>query len=116
MDTDSAPAKIRLERNGTFGLAAKFGVVIDEVSVGQSALRTQSEFPVSPGKHRVYVSAPRPSREKSNVIDVELASGQAMELVCRASFPFHKALLRALTMGAWKPQVLFLAEKEPILP
>jgi hypothetical protein len=115
VDTDLPPAKIRLERSGTFGLVAKFGVVIDGVSVGQSARRIPSEFPVSPGKHRVYVSAPRPSREKSNVIEVDLASGEAMELVCHASFPIHKGLLRALTMGAWKPQVLFLAEKQPIL-
>jgi hypothetical protein len=96
-------------------MVAKFGVVIGEVNVGQSARCIQSEFLVSPGKHRVYVSAPRPSREKSNVIVVERASGQAIDLVCRASFPIHKGLLRALTMGAWKPQILFLAEKEPIL-
>jgi hypothetical protein len=53
----------------------------------------------SPGVHRVYVRAPRPSKEKSDTVDVDHEPGQMVTLNCRASFPIHKGLGRSLKMG-----------------
>jgi hypothetical protein len=111
MDADASQATIRIERTGVFGIVAKFRVVIDELIVGESARNSQSEFRVSPGTHWIYVRAPQPSKERSNALEVELAPGQSIDLVCHATFPIHKSLARSLTLGAYKPRLLFLAER-----
>jgi len=104
-------AIVRIERSGTFGLLRGFEVVVDEAIVGVATRSTPCDVNVPPGVHRVYVRAPRPSKEKSNVVDVDLEPGQMVTLNCRASFPIHKSLGRSLTMGAWKPQILLLSSK-----
>jgi hypothetical protein len=87
-----------------------FHVFIDEVNVGVVNRDEPCDFDVSPGVHRVYVRIPRSSSGMSNPVDVNLAPGQTIKLDCRASLPIHKALARGLTMGAWKPQTLFLSQ------
>jgi hypothetical protein len=110
---DSGQGTVRIERKGRFGLLAAFRVLIDGVDVGVATRNQPCDFAAPSGVHRVQVKAPSPSNESSNIVDVDLAPSQIITLVCQASFPIHKAALRALTMGARKPQVLFLADKEP---